>query len=379
MIILLYGLERPSPRNQHDVRRFLGLASFFWRFVKDFALIAKPLTTLLKKDTVWQWGSPQQEAFEKLKEALTQRPILALYDPKAETQLHTDASKSGLGGILLQRSGENPWRPVAYYSRQTNPDEQKLHSFELETLAVISSLNKFRTYLLGLKFTIVSDCNALRSTFTKRDLVPRISRWWIQFLEYDCSIEYRPGQRMAHVDALSTGTVLGEPEPLHVIDVLAIKADDWISTVQIADDEIKRIKEVLEDPDTPKIAAIHKEYQVKNGRVYRVTDNGELRWLVPKGVRFQLLRKNHDEVGHFGFDKTLQRVKALFWFPRMRKFIRKYVAACLECAHHKLPSGRKEGSLHPIPKVDIPMHTLHADHLGPFPKSKRGNTYISHR
>ncbi|CAB3242850.1 unnamed protein product [Arctia plantaginis] len=156
----------PVPCNQSDVRRFLGLAGFFRRFVKDFALLARPLTNLLRKDTTWQWAESQQNLFDTLKRLLVERPILALYDHRAETQLHTDASKFGLGGILMQKTGKNPWRPVSYYSRQTSPDEQKLHSFELETLAVINALNKFRTYLLGIKFTIVSDCNALRTTFT---------------------------------------------------------------------------------------------------------------------------------------------------------------------------------------------------------------------
>lgn len=366
----------PTPRNQSDVRRFLGLAGFFRRFVKDFALLARPLTNLLRKDTAWHWADSQQNAFDTLKRLLVERPILALYDHKAETQLHTDASKFGLGGILMQKSGNNPWRPVSYYSRQTSPDEQKLHSFELETLAVINALNKFRTYLLGIKFTIVSDCNALRSTFTKRDLIPRISRWWIQFLEYDCSIEYRPGEKMAHVDALSRGAIVDQQEPIHVLDILNVSVDDWISTVQSADEEVRRIKEIVQDPETSKIAAIHKEYQVKNGRVYRVIEDGSLRWLVPRGVRWQVLKTNHNDVGHFGFEKTLQRIKSMFWFPKMRKFIRKYVSACLECAHHKIPSGAKEGTLHPIPKVDVPLHTIHADHLGPFPRSKHGNVYI---
>lgn len=258
----------------------------------------------------------------------------------------------------------------------------KLHSFELETLAVVSTLKKFRIYLIGIKFTIVTDCNALRSTFTKRDLVPRISRWWIQFLEFDCSIEYRPGKKMSHVDALSRGPIEGErAEAVHILDILSVGSEDWIATVQSSDEEVRRIKDILEDPETPKIAGVHKDYKIKNGRVFRILSDGTLRWLVPRGVRWQVLKANHDGIGHFGFDKTLQRVRSLFWFPKMRKFIKKYVSACLECAHHKLPLGAKEGFLHPIPKIEIPFHTLHADHLGPFPRSKRRNVYnyISYR
>lgn len=364
------------PQNQHDLRRFLGLASFFRRFVKDFASVARPLTDLLRKNTPWRWSQIEQSAFNELKDNLTKRPILALYNHAAETQLHTDASQIGVAGILLQRLNDEPFKPVAYFSRRTTADEQKLHSFELETLAVVSSLNKFRVYLLGIKFTIFTDCHALRTTFTKRDLIPRISRWWIQFLEYDCNIEYRPGDRMAHVDCLSRSPVETEQKEVHNLDVLKIQAVDWITTVQSGDPEITRIKAILEDPETARVAAVRNEYKVKNGRVFRIIDDTTDRWVVPKAVRWQLLRANHDEVGHFGFEKTLERVRASYWFPKMRKFVKKYVSACLGCAHHKVPSGAKEGELHPIPKVEVPFHTVHADHLGPFIRSKRKNVHL---
>lgn len=334
------------------------------------------MTALLKKDTQWHWGSEESETFVTLKQVLVDRPVLAIYNPTSETQLHTDASKVGVAGILLQKNSAGTLRAIAYYSRQTTPDEQKLHSYELETLAVISSLSKFRVYLLGIRFRIVTDCNALRTTLTKRDLVPRIARWWLQFLEYDCEIEYRSGERMAHVDALSRSPVADEHDSCHLLDILTIGSDDWLTTYQQSDDEIKRITGILSDPQTKDVVEIFKNYKLLNGRVYRVLDDSSLRWLVPRGARWHLLRANHDDIGHFGYDKTLGRIQANYWFPKMRRFIKKYVAACIECAHHKLPSGAKAGELHPIPKVAVPFHTLHADHLGPFIKTRRGNSYI---
>ncbi|CAB3226541.1 unnamed protein product [Arctia plantaginis] len=367
----------PVPRNVHDVRRFLGLASFFRRFVKDFAIIARPLTDLLKANFLWEWNDYHCRAFETLKRKLTERPILALYDVSLETELHTDASKLGVAGILMQKHS-GVLKPVAYYSRKTTKDEQNLHSFELETLAVIASLKRFRVYLLGLKFKIVTDCNALRTTLTKRDLIPRISRWWIQFQEYDCEIVYRAGLQMAHVDALSrapvTEPLVGDDET-PILDVLTINMKDWISTVQSNDEEIARIRDILRDKNTSSIADIYKNYQLRGEHVYRNVGD-KIKWVVPRAVRWQVLRMNHDDVGHFGFEKTLSRIRETFWFAKMRRFTKKYVSACLECAHHKAPGGSKEGMLHPIPKVDKPFHTLHADHLGPFVRSRRGNTYI---
>jgi len=96
-----------------------------------------------------------------------------LYDIKFETELHTDASKLGIAGILMQQNTEETIRSVAYYSRKTMDDEQKLHSFDLETLV---SLRRFRVYLLDVRFKTITDCNALRATLIKRDLIPRVAR-----------------------------------------------------------------------------------------------------------------------------------------------------------------------------------------------------------
>lgn len=244
-------------------------------------------------------------------------------------------------------------------------------------LAVIASLNRFRVYLIGIPFKILTDCNALRSTLVKKNLIPCISRWWIQLQEFDCTIDYRPGARMAHADALSRNPVSSDVNEQHVLDVLPIQESDenWISTVQSADDEIKNIKEILSNLSTEKAKYVRKNYKLKNGKVYRIVGE-DIKWLVPRSVRWQILKMNHDDVGHWGFEKTLQRIKDRYWFSKMRKFVKKYVTSCLECAHHKTPGGKREGELHPIEKVSTPFHTIHVDHLGPFNKSKKGNCYL---
>lgn len=143
---MVRGLSR-----YHEVRRFIGFASFFKRFVKGFALIARPLTGLLKKDTPWKWSNVDNMAFIGIKEQLINRSILALQDKNLETKLHADASKLDIAGILIQSDREGLWRAVAYFI-QTSLDEQKIHTLELETLAMIASLNKVRTYLLGIRW-----------------------------------------------------------------------------------------------------------------------------------------------------------------------------------------------------------------------------------
>ena len=154
--------------------------------------------------------------------------------------MHTDASSIGLGAILLQFTPDGTRRVVAYYSKQTTVDQRKYHSYELETVAVVFALRYFRVYLIGLQFVVVTDCNALRTTFTKKDLIPRVGRWWLEIQDYTFEIEYRAGTAMQHVDALSRN-------PICQIEVypVDITETDWILAVQLQDDQINRIRRVL--------------------------------------------------------------------------------------------------------------------------------------
>lgn len=377
----------PRPENVHNVRQFLGLASYFRKFTKGFAQIASPLSKLLKKNVAWEWGDSQEKAFEALKVRLIERPTLAIYDPTAEIELHTDASRLGVGGILLQRhasSGIDDLHPIAYYSRQTSPEEKNFHSYELETLAVVASLRKFRVYLLGKEFKIVTDCSALRSTFSKRDLIPRIARWWLMLQEFNCTIEYRPGPKMNHVDALSRNPPL---EPVDTVpsleeqypSVMSISGEDWLQTLQLGDSELCRIKDILSSGLNEKgLQYLRENYTIKDNKLFRCLggDQNDCRWVVPKGARWQLCRMNHDDIGHFGFEKTLERLRRNYWFPKMTRFVRKYVDACVQCAYAKNKTHAREGLLHPIEKIEKPFHTLHIDHLGPFVRSNRGFSYL---
>ncbi|KAG7297976.1 hypothetical protein JYU34_018736 [Plutella xylostella] len=187
---------------------------------------------------------------------------------------------------------------------------------------------------------------------------------------------------MSHVDALSRNPINNTPshpgsgELDDVNDtlpsVLKITCEDWLLSLQLADSELQRIRKTLDDKE---YTDIKKNFVVKDNKLFRKV-NDELKWVVPKSARFQLCRFNHDDIGHFGIEKTLNKISKDFWFPKMRKFIKKYVRSCIECAYGKEPSGPIEGLLHPIHKVNKPFDTVHVDHLGPFVKSSKGNSYL---
>lgn len=166
----------PIPKKVLDVQRFLGLSNYFRKFVKDYASKAKPLTNMLKKNFTFKFDKDCLLAFNSLKKELTSSPVLSIYNPNKATEIHTDASTIAIAGILLQKQDNKNWAPVAYFSQCTNNAEHNYHSFELEMLAIVRTIERFHIYLYGLDFTVVTDCNAVVHSINKACLNPRIAR-----------------------------------------------------------------------------------------------------------------------------------------------------------------------------------------------------------
>jgi hypothetical protein len=364
-------VDYPIPKTVHQVRQFLGLVNYFRKFIKDCALICKPLTKLLKKGVVWHWGPEQDKAVTDLKKKLVDNAVLNIFDPKLPINLYTDASQDGIGCILMQLT-ENGERPVHFYSRQTTKDEKKFHSFELELLAIVTALDRFRHYLIGAEFIVTTDCNAVKHAISKQNIVPRISRWVLSTQPFTYDVVHRAGCQMQHVDALSRNPL---PNGNETESVMSITEGDWLLSVQLQDAGICSIRDILLSGEAESNKQIFKEYEVLGNKVYRRTEYGR-RWLVPKSCIWHVIRANHDDVGHFAVDKTVERIRSKFWFPRLKKTVTKYIKNCLNCIYYKNIHGKKPGKLFPIPKFARPFHTLHVDHLGPFVKTTQQNSYL---
>jgi hypothetical protein len=199
-------ITMPCPKAQEEIRVFLGLTGFYRKHIDGYARIVTPLTDLLKKgvNVIKDWTPSHTEAVEKLKEAITKYPILRQFDPQRRIFLCTDASAFAIGGVLWQRYGEDPL-PVAYVSRRLNKHELNYSVQELECLAIVYSVKKFRHYLLGSPFEIkvMSDHQSLQYLKKGREAGGRIARWAMALSEYNYQIEYLPGKSNLLGDALS--------------------------------------------------------------------------------------------------------------------------------------------------------------------------------
>lgn len=190
-------LDFPTPTNVTQVRQFIGLTSYYRRFVEGFAKIAAPLHDLTKKDVEFQWTTPCQVAFEELKRRLTSAPILAYPDFDLDFVLETDASYHGLGAVLSQKLPDQKLHPVAFASRALSPPEKNYSVTELETLAVVWAIKHFHAYLYGNSVKVVTDHSAVRTLLGAPSPSGKHARWWLRVFGSGVKkvdIVYRPGK-----------------------------------------------------------------------------------------------------------------------------------------------------------------------------------------
>ena len=192
----------PIPTDVRGVRSFLGLASYYRRFIRGFADIACPLHSLTEKARVFHWSEECQEAFETLKSHLQEAPILAYPEPEGDFILDTDASGVGIGAVLSQVQG-GVERVIAYASRTLSKPERNYCVTRRELLAIIVYLKHFRQYLYGQKITVPTDHAALRWLVTFKNPEGQVARWLEVLGQYNYEIIHRPGKKHGNAEGLS--------------------------------------------------------------------------------------------------------------------------------------------------------------------------------
>ena len=192
----------PVPVNLTEVRAFLGLASYYRRWIKDFATIAAPLHRLQRKDEEWKWTPACQGAFESLRDALCEAPVLSFPRKEGRFILDTDASKDGLGGTLSQiQDGEE--KPVGHASKALSRAQRNYCTTHRELLGVVTMVQYYKHYLMGNKFTVRTDHGSLRWLMNFKEPEGMLARWLTVLNNYDYEIEHRAGVRHGNADALS--------------------------------------------------------------------------------------------------------------------------------------------------------------------------------
>ncbi|GBC05841.1 hypothetical protein RclHR1_06470004 [Rhizophagus clarus] len=335
----------PVPKNLTQLRAFLGLASYYRRFIKDFSKISTPLYMLLKKDIPYEWNQDRHQVFQFLKEKLITAPLLAYPDFTKSFLLFTDASITALGAVLEQEQEDGLRHPIAYASRSTSESERNYSSTELECAAVIWAVNYFRPYLYGKKFTIFTDHSALQWLLKlktiKNGLTGRLARWQLILQPYDYDIKYRKEQ-------------------------LYYDLYQYLSNLIIPENYNKNQQD--------KIKQLAKNYTIQNDKLFRKNQDKLQRVITPSQVEIILFNLHKDMTGaHLGVETTYNKIKERYYWPKMYNDIKIYIESCDNCQRRGKTKRREE--LLPL-KIGGPFDKIGIDIKGPLPVTQKGNRYI---
>ncbi|KAJ0914366.1 putative nucleotidyltransferase, Ribonuclease H [Helianthus annuus] len=353
-----------TPKTPTEIRQFLGLAGYYRRFIENFSKIAQPLTLLTQKDRKFDWGIKQDEAFQTLKDKLCNAPILALPEGTDDFVVYCDASRQGLGCVLMQRQ-----KVIAYASRQLKVHEKNYTTHDLELGAVVFALKIWRHYLYGTKCTIFTDHKSLQHIFNQKELNMRQRRWVELLNDYDCEIKYHPGKANVVADALSRKERI---KPIRVRAMEMIIQTYLSSRVRAAQKEALKEGNLEEEylHGMEKILVPNREGTLCFGKRIWVPLFGGLREVI-----FDEAHKSRYSI-HPGADKMYQDLKDYYWWPRMKGDVAIYVSKCLTCAKVKAEYQKPSGLLQQPKIPQWKWEEISMDFITKLPRTPKGHDTI---
>ncbi|XP_030855953.1 uncharacterized protein K02A2.6-like [Strongylocentrotus purpuratus] len=368
--------EAREPQTATEMRSFLGLVNYCAKFIPNFATLADPLRKLTRKDTPFQFGHEQRQAFKSLKESLMSAETLGYYDLNAPTKVIADASPVGLGAVLVQVHADGP-RIVAYASRSLSNVERRYSQTEKEALGLVWACERFHAYLYGIEFDLVTDHKPLEVIYSPRSKpCARIERWVLRLQQYKYRVVHIAGKSNI-ADPLSR--LLKDDQPRET-SVLETEAESFVRFVAVQstpgavttkeveresehDPELEVIRECIHSgqwDDCPYKAyiPIKDELCIIGQCVLRGS-----RLVIPQAQRPKMVSLAHE--GHLGIVGTKQNLRTKVWWPGCEKDAEKFVKTCHGCqitSRGNPPEPIRSTMLPTGPWVDVAV-----DFLGPLP------------
>ncbi|RDB15414.1 Transposon Ty3-G Gag-Pol polyprotein [Hypsizygus marmoreus] len=368
-------LNWPRPRSAKDVRRFLGLVRYIATFLPALAEFTSILTPLTRKEcnTFFPgWSPTHQNAFDQIKSLIVSRECLTTinHDNPGANKIYVtcDASLRRTGAVLSFGESWEAARPVAFESRQLRGPELHYPVHEQEMLSIMRAITKWRSDLLGTHIHIYTDHKTLENFDTQRDLSRRQARWMEYLSQYEYTIHYIAGELNTVADALSRLPDSCDPHPSSspVTAVFEIRSDPtFVSDIKSGYTSDPWCKSLITDMEKNLIDE-KLGIQLSNGLLFVGS-----RLVIPrfKDLRENLFRLAHDNLGHFGGNKSYLSLRDDFYWPNMRRdLVRAYVPSCVECQRNKSCTTKPPGPLHPLPVPDKRFDSVAIDFVGPLPK-----------
>lgn len=363
----ILGMKKPTDKS--SVLRFLGLLKYVARFIPNLSKITANLRHLTRNDVQFEWNNEHEVEFNNLLKQMSSDSVLGIYDPNKPVSVQTDASRDGLGCVLIQDG-----RPIAFASRTLSKSEQKWAQMEKELLAIVFACKRFHFFLYGREFTVESDHKPLE-TLVKRDIddvTARLQRMFMFLLKYpNMNVVYKPGRDMLVADCLSRAQLQEIEEDkelsgmIHSVTRAVCASEDnynYYRDIMKRDEKYSRICKHVEhgwppyhqlDDFSQKFHKLKSELHVENELLFY-----NHRLVIPTGLQGKIAKWLHNP--HLGIEKTLSRARILYYWPGMNTQIREMVESSSICEkfkrnNQKEPLVQDESPKYPFERVSMDL------------------------
>ena len=352
-------MEAPCPSNPKQLKAYLGLITYYAKFLPNLSSLLTPLYKLLQKDNTWKWGEEQQHVFEKSKELLTSSNLLIHFDPKLQIVLVCDASNYGIGAVLAHRMADGSERPVAYASRSLTKAEKNYSQLEKEGLSCIFGVTKFHSYLFGHPFDLVTDHKPLLALLnehkpTSPQASARVRRWSLLLSAYEYTMKFRCTSDHSNADALSRVPLQEIPAqteiPVELVLLMEHLADSPVTAKQIQvwtrrDPVLSTVLHYLQHGWPTKVDSTLSNYSSRSTELS--VHEGCILWgnrvVIPPQGRTAVLQELHE--GHPGMSRMKALARMYVWWPRLDADVEEAVRHCSNCQVNQ--SAPPPAPLHP--------------------------------
>uniref|UniRef100_A0A146LPF7 RNA-directed DNA polymerase n=1 Tax=Lygus hesperus TaxID=30085 RepID=A0A146LPF7_LYGHE len=360
----------PRPKNAEELRRFLGMVTYYAKFIPDFSTKSFPLRRLLRKDEKFFWSASTEAAFVNLKLELCSERVLTPFDPAKPLILTTDASPTGIAAVLSHEVDGHE-RPIAYASRALTQAECNYSQLDREALAIVYATTHFYNYVYARNFTLVTDNEPLSRIFHPSRALPqmtsaRLLRYASFLSGLDFTVRCKKGKDNENVDCLSRAPLTQtskspdtsmneEVNTLYAETILQISSSaitaETIAEETAKDTELQTLMSSLRHNrrDEP--------FTISNGMLFRMD-----RAVIPKSLQRPILDELH--ASHLGITKMKQLARRYIYWERLDKDIEQLVKSCEACA--KVRHNPQKAPIHPWDQPEDNWERLHIDYAGPF-------------
>ena len=376
----------PMPKNVAAIRSFLGLTGYYRRFIKDFSKLARPLTELTKSDVKFEMTQDRIDAFLELRKIVSSPPVIGHFDPALPLILHTDASLSGIGAVLMQEDSKGRMQLIQCASRALEPPETKMHINILEGIAIHWAICKQFTLYIDTASHVTCFSDNFTFNLAIRKIMPnkRFASIVMDLQTYP-HITYRhfKGTENKVADALSRYPVDHRTDGSQAESYSIIATPkQTLQKSQLEDEFCARRIAVLQTKPAPNESRYEKQtrsdFALHNDVLLHKKENtikNRLQIVIPNSIRPAILTNCHDKHGHSSPKRTLETIQKRFWWPNMIKDIVDYVQNCTECKMYNRNTNVNAGLLSPRAAPLQPATMFCTDHIGPLNETKNGKQF----